>query len=509
MTSLDNPSSLGGGSGGIGGSIGDKSPKRLNVLIGTDTDIGGGPTNQDKHLIGYKNFSPEELASGAPDYTGNSEVVYIGIFDGHGRNFNFGEIAADTAKKCIDKIFITDGIQIFTDIYGFLKNLFVQANKSIKVAFIQELKRLGFDVEEDTGGYLLYKRVGTYSWNLLSGGSTLSIIVLVNNKLYTANVGDSSGLLCSKHPIFRPSIKQGILDTAIPLETGMTLLDDTPESDELSTTLHLTCDHSPESIHEFDRLRKFRSDDNEPNKPAILVVYDDQGKSKTNCNPVFSVGETGIPTKNQTGPGNYFKNVRKEWGSLVSAPLDARFSDSLAFTRSLGDYHMQTFGVSYLPIINFVDLNEVFSRLRECINASKTRLTTVFVEGVGTEGMRKESVGTEGAGTEGAGTEGAGTEGAGTESVGTEGSSTTQSDPMTVCVVLCTDGVWDNWIYDHVGKFVMDPSCLKAIVADPEIGASRVAKSFMIRNQTFSRKNFGSHADNATGIFMYITQTDS
>jgi serine/threonine protein phosphatase PrpC len=83
-----------------------------------------------------------------------------------------------------------------------------------------------------------------------------------------------------------------------------------------------------------------------------------------------------------------------------------------------------------------------------------------------------------------------------------------QVDPISVCVVLCTDGVWDNWIYDHVCKFVMDTSCLNAIIADKEKGAARVAKSFMLRNQTFSRKNFGSQADNATGIVMYITQEE-
>jgi SLT domain-containing protein len=54
----------------------------------------------------------------------------------------------------------------------------------------------------------------------------------------------------------------------------------------------------------------------------------------------------------------------------------------------------------------------------------------------------------------------------------------------------------------------MDPSCLNAIVADQEKGAARVAKSFMLRNQAFARKNFGSQSDNATGIVMYITQEE-
>ena len=79
-------------------------------------------------------------------------------------------------------------------------------------------------------------------------------------------------------------------------------------------------------------------------------------------------------------------------------------------------------------------------------------------------------------------------------------------DPLTVCVVLATDGVWDNWIYDHVQKFVMDKSCLKALEADKERGAQRVCKSFMLRNQGFGQKHLGSGSDNATGIVLYITE---
>ena len=41
---------------------------------------------------------------------------------------------------------------------------------------------------------------------------------------------------------------------------------------------------------------------------------------------------------------SYYKNVRKEWASLVSAPSTACFPDALAFTRSLGDLHLQTYG---------------------------------------------------------------------------------------------------------------------------------------------------------------------
>jgi len=70
-----------------------------------------------------------------------------------------------------------------------------------------------------------------------------------------------------------------------------------------------------------------------------------------------------------------------------------------------------------------------------------------------------------------------------------------------VCVVAVTDGVADNWIPDHIGRFVMDPSCLAAITKDP---AHRVAKSFLNRNNAFAYKNFGTNTDDATIILAYI-----
>ena len=45
-----------------------------------------------------------------------------------------------------------------------------------------------------------------------------------------------------------------------------------------------------------------------------------------------------------TPTNSYYKNVRKEWASLVSTPPYAQFQDALAFTRSLGDLHLHTYG---------------------------------------------------------------------------------------------------------------------------------------------------------------------
>lgn len=41
---------------------------------------------------------------------------------------------------------------------------------------------------------------------------------------------------------------------------------------------------------------------------------------------------------------SYYKNVRREWASLVAAPPTAKFQDALAFTRSIGDFHLHIYG---------------------------------------------------------------------------------------------------------------------------------------------------------------------
>ena len=82
----------------------------------------------------------------------------------------------------------------------------------------------------------------------------------------------------------------------------------------------------------------------------------------------------------------------------------------------------------------------------------------------------------------------------------------TSKDIPMLCLVLCSDGVWDNWLYEDVKSFVMDVSCLKVVGSNAK-GCNKVLKAFMQRNDHFGRSNFGSHADNATGILMYLSNS--
>ena len=51
---------------------------------------------------------------------------------------------------------------------------------------------------------------------------------------------------------------------------------------------------------------------------------------------------------------------------------------------------------------------------------------------------------------------------------------------------------------------MMDGSCLDAVASGAD-GAHRVTQSFMQRNAFYSKRNFGSQADNATGVVLYIS----
>ena len=416
----------------------------LKIQIGYDTDIGGNRDNQDRYSV----FTTPE-----------HEVCAISVADGHCAET--GHFAADITKKCLEKLLETRITELIENPVAFLEFCCDYIHEQIRIGLVEIMEKGGYNIKVDESGVILKNKHEFLGWNELKGGTTFSIIVLIGRKIYMANVGDSSGLLCCKHPVLKTSDIKYEKDAANPIkEIHNEEADSSP-----STYIELTRDHSPESIDEYTRMRTFKCSDENPNHAELLCVYDNQYKHKPRCPNVFDISESGIPTiRNDDGSFEYYyKNVRKEKAAYLS---DRSGDNVLSVTRALGDFKLQTLGLSNKPEIQSIDLEPIFAQLKLQIDATK----------VNTEKGDTETV--------------------------------KQVDPMSVCVVLCTDGVWDNWIYDHVCKFVMDPSCLNAIVADTEKGAARVAKSFMLRNQTFARKNFGDGSDNATGIVMYITQEE-
>jgi serine/threonine protein phosphatase PrpC len=412
---------------------------RLKIQIGYDTDIGGNQDNQDRYSVVT-----------LPEH----DVCAISVADGH--SAETGHFAADITKKCLEEILEKRITELIENPVAFLEICCDYIHEQIRIGLVEIMEKGGYKVKVDESGVILKNKHEFLGWNELKGGTTFTIIVLIGRKIYMANVGDSSGLLCCKHSILKPSHIKYEKDAANP--TKEMRVEDIETSP--STYIELTCDHSPESIDEYIRMRTFKCSDENSNHAELLCVYDNQHKHKPRCPRVFDVSESGIPIiRDDDGSFEYYhKNVRKEKAVYVS---DRGGENVLSVTRALGDFKLQTLGLSNKPEIQSIDLEPIFAQLKLQIDTAKIDTETVK-----------------------------------------------PVDPTTVCVVLCTDGVWDNWIYEHVCKFVMDPSCLNAVIADPEKGAARVAKSFMLRNQAFARKNFGSGSDNATGIVMYITQEE-
>ena len=391
----------------------------IKIKFGKDTDIGGSSINQDA-CCAFK-FKSETL---------NKSGFAICVADGHGDK---GEISSSIGITSLQKLIRDNVDELFTEPIQFLNRAFIHIHDQIKIGLIEQLTKEKFEVEvKIETGEILKRRMPSHAFTSLKSGTTFSVIVLLDNKLYIANVGDSTGILYSEKPVLKPSHLKHELNASV--------LPNTDSLDEPSTYIELTGDHSPENPQEYIRMRKVKCSEENPLFAELMCVYNEE-KPKHMCPHVFDISAEGVPTvRPEDGSfGFHYKTVRKEKATYVT---DKYGNDALSVTRALGDYALSYRGVSCEPEIRSVDLETIFSQMNP--------------------------------------------------------------EEATVAVVLCSDGVWDNWIYDHVGKFMFDKSCLNALATDTERGAERITKSFMLRNQAFAKKNFGWNSDNATGIVMYI-----
>ena len=363
------------------------------VKFGIDTDIGGSSKNQD-HWFQWQNSE--------------KRMCVFGIADGHGK---YGEEVAQLTTKTI--LEIIDEELLETDIRGFLHRCFTLPHEKFR------------------------EICPPWGDSTSLGGTTLTVVAVVHNKVYVANVGDSPVYLCTKNAVLKRSMIHHEIDFAVDPQMEL-LRDDNDEgdNDQFCSTLELIANHSADNLREFDRIRKQHPSKEYPGYPELLFLYDNHVLHKSLDNPIFTVENTDSrPVKNSDG--KYYKNVSKEWGTVVVGSL----SGYLAFTRSIGDFYWKQYGVTEQPEIQSFDLNQIAN---------------------------------------------------------------SEEEEDTICIAAVSDGVSDNWLCEHVGKFMMDPSCLNAVSSQPDVGAQRVALSFIRRNKMFGQRNFGNNTDNATANIAYI-----
>ena len=410
--------------------------KTIQFQIGTFTDIGcGNRENQDDYFVVLK---PE------------IDCCIFGIADGHGKYT--GKLVANVCKQNTEEFIDANLEELENNTVSFLEKIFPHLHQQVRLALAEYAGKNGEEVVVDpSSGIVTSRKYKTQNFTHINGGSTFSIIIIKNGKMYIANVGDSTGLLCAKHDNLNQSclkyekdVAEAVAEVAIAevVVTEVAIAEVAiAKVDSFTNKLVITREHSPENINEYKRIRKFRQSKENPNCAELKFVYDEQGREKSWCPPIFNVSEEGVPTIIEEGFHYYYKNVRKDRATYVATPFDSRYSDALASTRTIGDFNINTFGVSEKPEIQSIDLQSLIV------------------------------------------------------------------DENPLCVVLASDGVWDNWKYEDVCNFVMDKSCLTALSTDPENGSQRIADSLNRRNQMFALKNFGRNTDNATGIVVYIKGT--
>jgi hypothetical protein len=248
-------------------------------------------------------------------------ILVTGVLDGHGREV--GRVAAQTGRAALQLYFDQNFLQLRTEPVQCLQNAFLTAHAAIKQAFALHYQGLGWEVIQAEDGFLMKRKVPSQNWSCIHGGSSCSIVALVGNKLFSANVGDSSVTLCTGVAGRLEESVTDIFDCAIvalnegraghpsgsslplPLENNLDSVTGcltTPgDKSARSSTLIVTAEHSPECANEFYRLRRFRTRETDPLQPSLFVVYDAPSMDKIICPPVFFVESNGTATVTNRG----------------------------------------------------------------------------------------------------------------------------------------------------------------------------------------------------------------
>jgi serine/threonine protein phosphatase PrpC len=252
---------------------------------------------------------------------------------------------------------------------------FARAHAAITAAFSDACVAAGWTVTAQPEGFLVRTRGGGAQTFCVHGGTTATVALVLGGgaRLVIANVGDSAALLCGAGGAalaLRPADEWTPLSPRSDADAGgvgaggATLISTStsataPAPATAVPCVEVTTDHTPESAAEFERMAAFRpragAAPGARPVPELLFVYDSLTASKLTCPPIFEPGPDGGPPR-KTGRGTYYKNVRSEWASLVATPPAAMFQDALAFTRSLGDLHLQAYGVTHVPAVRWAAL---------------------------------------------------------------------------------------------------------------------------------------------------------
>ncbi|KAE8887720.1 hypothetical protein PF005_g8421 [Phytophthora fragariae] len=408
-------------------------------------------------------------------YDPKNAALVVGLFDGHGRDT--GRDVAQAAKRYFEAQFQgyshEDYARLQRDPAEFFHELFASCHQVLKYMLRDLYERAGHSVEEhQPDGFLVRHNVHTGTVASVRGGTTATIVVVLNGgqKIYSSNVGDSAALLISTWPGMQAEdVKVHGNDGADVHRQNMQLSDDSSEGNNQtsrSDLLLLSGNHSPESVTEFFRARSARCSPLDAALPALRFVYDSM-EPKSRRPPVFTMSSNGELHRNPRG--EYYKNVRDEWATVVAAPFTSLFPDALAFTRSLGDFHMHSYGVSCDPTVTELSLERVITR---------RQLATHSLDNQG-EHHSDNTYSDE----------------------GVEGI----SEEPTFLLLVASDGVWDNWAFRDLHSFLCSALRNKTLQQQSAVPGEfdpvdAVVAPLLDANLQRANSYFGDQMDNMTAV---------
>lgn len=372
--------------------------------------------------------------------TADGDMTVFAVFDGHGKEL--GHLASEAARRAFREFLCSRRRiqELREDPQAVFNQAYLRANDAIREAFVDACRANGDDICVEADGVPV-RLLKSDRRDCVRGGTTATLaVVLDGTYLLVANVGNSGALLCGTdsakivHNLgFWPE-RERCADT-------LTLAGLPARDCSADGTLLLSRYHSPRDPLEYERMQRFMSIETDSGQrvPAMRFLFPqlDGGLARD----IFDVS-SGAPVVDMSR-ASWRKNVRDDVAAIVATPEDSEHADMLAFTRSLGDFNLQRFGLSAWPDVSWVHL--------------------------GRQRARGGSGGAAGA---------------------------------AFCLVLATDGMWDSWHYEDVSRWALD----RARVAQAQSGL-HVGHSAELVEESKKKgvELFGAaHADDVTCVMAHL-----
>lgn len=183
-------------------------------------------------------------------------------------------------------------------------------------------------------------------WAPLDCGCSFVLVIIVNGCIFTASVGDCSAVITSPNKSFETH------DIGMIRDCAMANIYTFASEDRYNTptkNLVLTYDHSPASWYEYCRFKIAHYTD------SVQFLYDKLDDETKPFVEIFQKTAEGTATS-----GNYFKNVEKEFGTVIKKTTDGR--KVLSNTRGFLNKDFKPFGVTHKPTISLLRMDDVCRR---------------------------------------------------------------------------------------------------------------------------------------------------